>query len=178
MTEDPWTQPDEVLVRLRFRVTKADLVDAQRVGMRVRFLRWQSFTVPALFAFTACVVLAAVQPGASAAELAMPFAIVLVPVVLLRAGLFAAVPLLVGKQAASPYYDAEWEAEFTRKGARARTATTELYNEWSHYVARAEGRRTLLLYHSTRLFQFIPKSALDGPQREIVASLVQHLPRR
>ena len=176
--QTPWAPADPVLLRLRFHVTAKDMVDAQRTAMRWRFTQPRSFGVPLLLALGASVINAAIDPAASAYELAEPFLAILAIVVATRLAYYLAVPLMIGTAMETPYYLDEWEAEFTHAGIRARTRTTEFYNGWEHYVARQEGRRTLLLYHTTRLFQFIPKSALSPEQAEVLAALTKHIPRR
>lgn len=57
-------------------------------------------------------------------------------------------------------------------GLHARTCTVDGTTPWDHYVKWRENASTILLYHSDRLFQLIPKRALSPEQ---VASIAGYL---
>ena len=179
MEATPWDPANGVLVRTRFHVTRADIADAQRTNMRWRYLRLRAFALPLLLGLALCVITAVNDPGASALRLAEPFAFAFVVILGLRLATYVLAPVLLSRGLmGKPYYREEWEVEFSRAGLRARTPSAEIFNTWDHYTAQQEGRRTTLLYHTSRLFQFMPKSALTPDQRETVATLTAGIPRR
>lgn len=165
--------------QVRFRVTPADVADASQANLWWRFTRWSSL-LPALALATGVAAVTGLwlQTG-SGTEFAVPYAMVGAVILLARVGVYLAAPWMARRTwRQQKSLQLEYEVTVTPDGMRARTATSDHYVAWADYLAWQEGPRSLLVYQSEHLYQFIPKAAATPEFMAAFRSGVAALRRR
>ena len=119
------------------------------------------------------------NPATSAALLAVP--LIGIPMLLIIARLcrYALLPLLARRTyRQTRSYQEDWFVELTQSGTRARTAGTDHFVPWSHYVAWSETDKVVLLYQNDMMFQFIPRQAITAETMQVFRTFVAGLKKR